>query len=175
MAHLTLVLDNREVRKFVLNRGVTTIGRAQENDIVINNLALSRRHAQVEFKAGRFEIVDLQSQNGVFVNQEKLRGPRVLEDKDSVTLGTYQFVFTGSEDSEPAVRARPRPGPGGQKPVVRPPTEPEIEDEPEAENEVPLLVLKYNDVELQRFALQNAVCLIGRAKECDLQLSLIHI
>lgn len=171
MAHLTLVLDNREVRKFVLNRGVTTIGRAQENDIVINNLALSRRHAQVEFKAGRFEIVDLQSQNGVFVNQEKLRGPRVLEDKDSVTLGTYQFVFTGSEDSEPEVRARPGRAPGGPKPVVRPPTEPEIEEESEPENEVPLLVLKYNDVELQRFALQNAVCLIGRAKECDLQVA----
>lgn len=171
MAHLTLVLDNREVRKFVLNRGVTTIGRAQENDIVINNLALSRRHAQVEFKAGRFEIVDLQSQNGVFVNQEKLRGPRVLEDKDSVTLGTYQFVFTGSEDSEPEVRARPGRAPGGAKPVVRPPTEPEIEEESEPENEVPLLVLKYNDVELQRFALQNAVCLIGRAKECDLQVA----
>ena len=48
--------------------------------------------------------------------------------------------------------------------MVRPPTEPEIEDESEAENEVPLLVLKYNDVELQRFALQNAVCLIGHRR-----------
>ena len=32
------MLDNREVRKFTLNRGVTTIGRAQDNDIVINNI-----------------------------------------------------------------------------------------------------------------------------------------
>lgn len=173
MAHLTLLLDNREVRKFVLNRGVTTIGRAQDNDIVINNLALSRRHAQVEFKGGRFEVVDLQSQNGVYVNQERVRGPRPLEDRDSITLGTYQFVFRGSEESEPEVRAV-KPGPKARPRVAS--TEPgeELRAPPAAEapevERVPLLVLKYNDVELQRFPIRGESCLVGRAKECDVQI-----
>ena len=87
VAHLTLLLDGREVRKFILNRGVTTIGRGQDNDIVINNLALSRRHANVELKGGRYEVVDLQSQNGVFVNSERIRQPRELQDRDAITLG----------------------------------------------------------------------------------------
>lgn len=169
MAHLTLLLDNREVRKFVLNRGITTIGRAQDNDIVINNLALSRRHAQVEFKGGRFEVVDLQSQNGVYVNQERVRGPRPLDDRDSITLGTYQFVFRSSEDSEPEVRAakpaRTKPRPETTQPG-------EDEDAPSAAEveHVPLLVLKYNDVELQRFPIRGESCLVGRAKECDVQI-----
>jgi pSer/pThr/pTyr-binding forkhead associated (FHA) protein len=174
VAHLTLLLDNREVRKFVLNRGVTTIGRAQDNDIVINNLALSRRHAQVEFKGGRFEVVDLQSQNGVYVNQERVRGPRPLDDRDSITLGTYQFVFRGSEESEPEVRAV-KPGPRARPRVAS--TEPgddalrapQPTETPEVER-VPLLVLKYNDVELQRFPIRGESCLVGRAKECDVQI-----
>lgn len=172
MAHLTLLLDNREVRKFVLNRGITTIGRAQDNDIVINNLALSRRHAQVEFKSGRFEVVDLQSQNGVYVNQERVRSPRSLDDRDSITLGTYQFVFRSSEESEPEVRAvkpaktRPRPETTQPGDDVDPPAAAEAA-EPE---HVPLLVLKYNDVELQRFPIRGESCLVGRAKECDVQI-----
>ena len=166
MAHLTLLLDNREVRKFVLNRGVTTIGRAQDNDIVINNLALSRRHAQVEYKSGRFEVVDLQSQNGVYVNQERVRGPRPLDDRDSITLGTYQFVFRASEDSEPAVKkVRPsRPRPETTEPGAK------DDDASESPESVPLLVLKYNDVELQRFPITVESCLVGRAKECDVQI-----
>jgi pSer/pThr/pTyr-binding forkhead associated (FHA) protein len=170
VAHLTLLLDNREVRKFVLNRGVTTIGRAQDNDIVINNLALSRRHAQIEFKSGRYEVVDLQSQNGVFVNSERIRDGRELGDRDAITLGTYQFIFRTGEESEPQIRAAPpRPKP---KSPVREETEPEAEAPPEEPAEdVPLLVLKYNDVELQRFPLRNDVCLIGRAKECDVQIA----
>lgn len=168
MAHLTLVLDNREVRKFVLNRGVTTIGRAQDNDIVINNLALSRRHAQVEYKSGRYEVVDLQSQNGVFVNQERVRGPRELQDRDAITLGTYQFVFRSGDQSEPAVRVAPRP----KRAAVPEETEPEAEAPvEELQEHVPLLVLKYNDVELQRFPLRGEICLIGRAKECDVQVA----
>jgi pSer/pThr/pTyr-binding forkhead associated (FHA) protein len=158
--HLTLVLDNREVRKFPLNRGVTTIGRAQENDIVINNLALSRRHAQVELRAGRFEVSDLNSQNGVFVNQERLRGPRALSKGDRVVLGTYTFVFSdeGADEERRDGRASRRA-----------PTEPE-QDAPRPAA-VPLLVLKYNDVEMQRLELRRESCLIGRAKECDLQVA----
>ena len=98
MAHLTLLLDNREVRKFVLNRGVTTIGRAQDNDIVINNLALSRRHAQVEFKGGRFEVVDLQSQNGVYVNQERVERAQ-LRHGDELQIGKFRLVFFERTDA----------------------------------------------------------------------------
>lgn len=166
--HLTLVLDSREVRKFPLNRGVTTIGRAQENDIVINNLALSRRHAQVELRAGRFEVSDLGSQNGVFVNQERLRAPRALAEGDRVVLGTYTFVFSDEGVDEERREDRREDRRDGRAPR-RAPTEPE--DDAPRPTAVPLLVLKYNDVEMQRLELRRESCLIGRAKECDLQVA----
>lgn len=162
VAQLTLVLDDREVRTFVLNKGVTTIGRAQENDIVINNLALSRKHAQVEATGNTYRVVDLGSQNGVFVNGEKVRGKQVLHDQDAVTLGTYQFVFR----DEPAAKApgpASKPPPAARKAPVRAPSPKKAK--------VPLLVLKYNEVEMQRFPLVVDECVIGRAKECDVQVA----
>ncbi|MBI4820118.1 MAG: FHA domain-containing protein [Deltaproteobacteria bacterium] len=163
MAYLTLVLENREVRKFVLGRSVTTIGRSQENDIVINNLALSRQHAQVEFRSGNYAVQDLKSQNGVYVNGKRIHDPVELGDGDRITLGTYQFVFKDEAGSveRPKVRAAPKPVPS-QAP---PPPEDEEQDE-----SVPLLVLKYNDMELQRFPLKSGDCTVGRAKECDIQI-----
>lgn len=165
VAHLTLVLQGREVRKFALNPGATTIGRAQDNDIVINNLALSRRHAQVERRNGRYEVSDLQSQNGVYVNSERIRGSRVLSDADTITLGTYHFVFSDGDSAPEALVARP------PRPAVEPSSRSERVQEREEVEHVPLLVLKYNDVELQRFPIKRTPCLIGRAKECDVQIA----
>lgn len=166
MAHLTLVLQGREVRKFVLNPSVTTIGRAQDNDIVINNLALSRRHAQVEKKGARFEVTDLGSQNGVYVNSEKVRGARALGNEDTITLGTYHFVFNDTE-SDPDVKAVPKQRIAGE--ITGNESRPD--PAPQVDEHVPLLVLKYNDVELQRFPLKKEISLVGRAKDCEIQIA----
>lgn len=168
MAQLTLLMEDREVRTFPLNKGVTTIGRAQENDIVINNLALSRKHAQVESRGNTYSVVDLGSQNGVFVNGEKVRGKQVLRDQDSVTLGTYQFVFRAeAPEVKPEKKDPPSPRPGPSPAAKKAPARAKSAAKPR----VPLLVLKYNDVELQRFPLVSAECVIGRAKECDVQVA----
>ncbi|MEM7677856.1 MAG: FHA domain-containing protein [Myxococcota bacterium] len=168
MAHLTLMVQGREVRRFVLNPTVTTIGRAQDNDIVINNLALSRRHAEVHFRQGRFEVEDVGSQNGVFINSERIRGARSLDPNDKITLGTYQFVFCDEASRDPDVRrARARRNHEvTQLESVKEPPPPANDGDPS-----PLLVLKYNDVELQRFVLRTEPCLIGRGKDCDIQIA----
>jgi pSer/pThr/pTyr-binding forkhead associated (FHA) protein len=175
VAHLTLVLQGREVRKFVLNQGVTTIGRAQDNDIVINNLALSRRHAQVERKNARYEVSDLQSQNGVYVNSERVRGSRVLNNADTITLGTYHFVFNDASAADPDVQAVQKRRSGGEHAAAASEKAKNeagpVRDKEEPAEHVPLLVLKYNDVELQRFPLRKPACLIGRAKDCDVQIA----
>lgn len=168
VAHLTLVVQGREVRKFVLNSSVTTIGRAQDNDIVINNLALSRRHAEVSCKNGRFSVCDLGSQNGVFVNSERIRAAKALSDSDTITLGTYHFVFSDHAEADPDIRsARPR----RVQEVTQIEGPEDLLEPEESEEDAPLLVLKYNDVELQRFALERDRSLIGRAKDCDVQIA----
>lgn len=179
VAHLTLVVQGREVRKFVLNPTVTTIGRAQDNDIVINNLALSRRHAEVHFRGGRFEVEDLGSQNGVFVNNDRIRGPQALSHEDTITLGTYHFVFTDEEQRRAAPPEPRRARRARRAQEVTQLEDPEDsseglyeddygEDEPEPS---PLLVVKYNDVELQRCPVHDDEIVIGRAKDCDIQIA----
>jgi pSer/pThr/pTyr-binding forkhead associated (FHA) protein len=152
-----------------LNPSVTTIGRAQDNDIVINNLALSRRHAEVSCKGGRFAVQDLGSQNGVFVNSERIRAARVLNDTDTITLGTYHFVFS-AHAPDPDIRA-PRSKKRHEVTQLEEPEDPVVQDQEDPAPDVPLLVLKYNDVELQRFTLSNERCLVGRAKDCDVQIA----
>jgi pSer/pThr/pTyr-binding forkhead associated (FHA) protein len=164
VAYLTLVLQGREVRKFLLNPTVTTIGRSQDNDIVINNLALSRRHAEVVARpGGAFEIKDLSSQNGVYINDERVRSGHGLSNRDTITLGNYHFVFFSEEPQVQGSADPEKDGPSedANKPAL----------DSERRLSIPLLVVKYNDVELQRFALKKTLCVIGRAKECDIQIS----
>lgn len=140
MADLTLVVQGREVRSFPLKSGTTSIGRSPDNDIVINNLALSRRHAEVRAEGLGFKLFDLGSQNGVFLNGERIRGGVELSDEDTITLGTYGFVF--------------------RQPQASPPPE------------GPLLVLTFNEVELQRFSFPpEGRCRLGRGRDCDLQIA----
>ena len=152
------MVEDREVRTFSLSAAVTTIGRAQDNDIVINNLALSRRHAEVHRRGSSYELVDRGSQNGVFVNDERLDGPRLLADTDVVTLGTYTFIF--ADDGPPS----------GTEALPSDETTPPVPAAP-SQSRVSMVVLTFNELELQRYPLKKSECLIGRAKECDIQIA----
>ncbi|MEQ1785869.1 MAG: ATP-binding cassette domain-containing protein [Acidimicrobiales bacterium] len=74
-----------------------SLGRVDGNDIVVADLRVSRQHAQVERAAdGSYEIVDLDSNNGTFVNGQAIeRSP--LREGDLVSVGNTLFRFTGTE------------------------------------------------------------------------------
>jgi pSer/pThr/pTyr-binding forkhead associated (FHA) protein len=59
-------------RPMVLRGGRITIGRSSDNDIVINSLLVSRRHAVLECSAGRCTVEDLGSANGLYVNGQRV-------------------------------------------------------------------------------------------------------
>lgn len=182
VAYLTLVLQGREVGRFVLNPLRTTIGRAQDNDIVINNLALSRRHAEVLKRGSCFEIRDLGSQNGVFVNRTRVKEICELNDADVVTLGTYEFVFTFDDVIQDERSVSPKSQPlsrhdsleathlTDKRPTGPTGVEETADLDPDDDNEE-LLVLRYNDLELQKFALERDRCVIGRGADCDIQIA----
>jgi glutamate transport system ATP-binding protein len=76
------------------------IGRALDNDIVVSDLQVSRHHAELRQLAdGRWEIVDLGSHNGIFLNgqpvQRQLMGPQ-----DRLTVGHSSFVLVGDQLQE---------------------------------------------------------------------------
>jgi pSer/pThr/pTyr-binding forkhead associated (FHA) protein len=73
----------------------TTMGRATDNDIVISDASVSRRHASIVPRNGGFALRDLASQNGTFVGGQRIDGTRQLANGDDVRLGDAPFVFHG--------------------------------------------------------------------------------
>lgn len=70
-----------------LNRETTSIGRGPENDILISDLSVSRRHARMARAGKGFEIVDLDSLHGVVVNGRRIIAPTFINRGDQIQLG----------------------------------------------------------------------------------------
>ncbi|PSJ25041.1 ABC transporter ATP-binding protein [Streptosporangium nondiastaticum] len=86
--------------QMAVGRGTMRIGRALENDLVVSDLQVSRHHA--EFRAtgdGRFEIVDLGSHNGTYVNGQPVR-QQVIGPQDIVGVGHSTFRLVGDRLEE---------------------------------------------------------------------------
>lgn len=82
--------------RFTLDRPVTTVGRDSANDVVFDDTTVSPRHAELRLEQGKFEIVDLGSLNGVFVNKQKV-GRAVLATGDVIQLGKVRLKFSIQE------------------------------------------------------------------------------
>jgi ABC transport system ATP-binding/permease protein len=89
--HRPLVLRDIE-----LNRPLVTIGRATGNDIRIEHPTVSARHAEIRKLPKGFELADLGSSNGTFVNGQRITR-QVLQPGNRVSLGAAQFIFTGQK------------------------------------------------------------------------------
>jgi SARP family transcriptional regulator, regulator of embCAB operon len=81
----------------------TPIGRRSDNDVVLTDAKVSRRHAVIVDTGIRFVIFDAGSANGVVVNGQRIAGSAVLGDGDHLRIGNSEFVFeldpTGAESA----------------------------------------------------------------------------
>lgn len=75
-----------------LNRDVLRAGRAPENDIFLDDVSVSRHHAELRGKDGDLLIVDLGSVNGTYVNDIRIHEVP-LRDEDEVQIGRFKLVF----------------------------------------------------------------------------------
>jgi len=72
--------------------GKTLIGRSPECEIFLDDVTVSRRHAELERAGETFTIRDLGSLNGTYVNRGRIESA-VLEDDDEVQIGKYRLTF----------------------------------------------------------------------------------
>lgn len=94
MTHIVLKFKKSVQADFPLEPGNSLkIGRRKDNDIVIDNLAVSGYHAKIESIGDQFVLIDLQSKNGCFVN-EQLVNSHWLKDGDVISIGKHQLEFS---------------------------------------------------------------------------------
>lgn len=97
MPSLTLKFKDNVIGRFPVLKGKSlTIGRRKDNDIVIDNLAVSGHHAKVDAVGDAFVLVDLQSKNGSFVN-EQIVNSHWLKEGDVISIGKHQLLFATGE------------------------------------------------------------------------------
>ena len=96
LAHLPSV-DRRPTARMPLPQQVLRIGRSPENDVVVSDLAVTRRHAELRKSAsGRYQIIDLGSHNGTYVNGVRVEQAE-LSESDIVSIGHATFRLADGE------------------------------------------------------------------------------
>jgi pSer/pThr/pTyr-binding forkhead associated (FHA) protein len=83
----------------VLDQAVTSAGRHPDSDIVLDDVTVSRRHAEFrrDEDGRRFRVIDAGSLNGTYVNRVPMDAA-VLVSGDQVQLGKFRLVFLTSTD-----------------------------------------------------------------------------
>jgi pSer/pThr/pTyr-binding forkhead associated (FHA) protein len=78
--------------RFALGSGKTTIGRHPDSDIFLDDVTVSRRHAEVRHNEGSFTVSDVGSLNGTYLNRERIEEAD-LHSGDELQIGKFRLVF----------------------------------------------------------------------------------
>ena len=82
--------------RFLLDRDTTTAGRHPEADIFLDDVTVSRRHAEFRRNESGYEVVDVGSLNGTYVNREP-RNSQELTNGDEIQIGKFRLVFIAAD------------------------------------------------------------------------------
>jgi pSer/pThr/pTyr-binding forkhead associated (FHA) protein len=78
--------------KFLIDKDITTAGRHPESDIFLDDVTVSRRHAEFRRKDGRFVVHDVGSLNGTYVNRQRVEDTQ-LANGDELQIGKFKLTF----------------------------------------------------------------------------------
>jgi pSer/pThr/pTyr-binding forkhead associated (FHA) protein len=156
MPEIIVKLGDNIVQKYFFFQEPLKVGRSPDNEIVIENLAISRNHASVQFEDGRYFVSDLDSSNGTFVNGVRIKKTELV-DRDVISIGKHKLYFYNQRTSD--VVHQPSMQDGDNTMLVAP--EPEIEA---------VLVINKGRQKGRRLVLVNGQTTLGRGTENDVRL-----
>src|SRR5207249_5510661 len=142
-----------------------SIGRAEDNDVVLDDSRVSRHHARIERTDGGIRVSDLGSANGTRLNGVELepKVPQTLRPGDSVGIGDFSVSLGEGDWDEPPGLGQPRPtaqADDRRLDAGRPRTEPGKEAGPR------LIVVTPSGT--REFALLDEAVTLGRSSDCDI-------
>ena len=89
-------LEQRDGPSVSLGPEPLLLGRDPQNDLVLDDRRVSRKHAEIRLRLGRYTLYDLQSTNGTYVNGRRV-AEKVLDDGDKISLGGVELIFRAPE------------------------------------------------------------------------------
>ncbi len=77
---------------FTINRDIIVVGRHPESDIFLDDITVSRRHAEIRRDGPAFKLLDTGSLNGTYLNRERIEAA-MLENGDEIQIGKFRLLF----------------------------------------------------------------------------------
>lgn len=91
------ITQDEKAHRFPITNTIWRIGRSLDNEITISDSSMSRRHAKIHrYNNGKFVLLDLDSTNGVYVNNKKVEKKKIKEG-DIIEIGDVFFRFTQNQ------------------------------------------------------------------------------
>jgi hypothetical protein len=98
MALLVVCRGPNEGSKYMLDAEVTRAGRHPDSDIFLDDITVSRRHAEIIRRADGFHVVDVGSLNGTYVNRDRVEDAK-LSNGDELQIGKFKLAFFKGQPS----------------------------------------------------------------------------
>jgi hypothetical protein len=87
--------------RFVLDADSTSAGRHPASDIFLDDVTVSRRHAEIVRQGDGFAVRDVGSLNGTYVNRERIDAEQALANGDELQIGRFKLVFLSGAGPTP--------------------------------------------------------------------------
>lgn len=116
MAEVTIKLGDQVLQTHVFEGDLLRVGRSRENDIVLENLSVSRHHVQIRHHEGQYVLFDMNSSNGTFLNGTRITRTELMSG-DQIKVGKH--LLTWYDSSEQATVMEPVLEEGGGARVVK--------------------------------------------------------
>ena len=170
MAYIQVLYKGLVRSETLLKSEITTIGRAADNDVTIDNAGVSLHHAKIDSKGDRIVIEDLDSTNGVYVNGERVTRKAVgLEDEIVIYKYTLRLSAASLKGEPPEAADR------SASPIVKGGTVAvdvsdvgELRKRQQEKKEAYILLLDAGILRA-KYPISRVSFSIGKARDCDLR------
>ena len=102
MLKIELMFKDKILKEIETDKKEITIGRGNHNDIIIDNLAVSKEHASIVKLQDGYGIVDLNSTNGTLLNDKDVKKAKLAQ-QDTITIGKHTLQIKSIDGSSAAV------------------------------------------------------------------------